>query len=103
MGWHTNNRAPGWRVYLTYAEQPGKSFFRYRDPGTGHIVTSTDGGWDMRLFRVSPEAPLWHSVYTETHRFSFGYTLLETNPLRRIVRQGKSLFRRRRLSVVRPV
>ena len=35
MSWHTNAGAPGLRLYLSYAREPGRSFFRYRDPQTG--------------------------------------------------------------------
>jgi hypothetical protein len=75
MGWHTNSRVPGWRMYLTYAEEPGRSYFRYRDPSTGKIVTSLDTGWDLRMFEVEPARAFWHSVYSGTNRFSFGYRL----------------------------
>lgn len=75
MGWHTNQRAPGWRLYLTVASHPGKSFFRYRDPENGTIETSWDRGFDVRLFRVGDAQPLWHSVYSETDRFSFGFLI----------------------------
>lgn len=75
MGWHTNSQRPGWRLYVTYADEGGRSFFRYRNPGSGEIVTSKDGRWSFRLFRVDRRRPLWHAVYSETHRFSFGYRL----------------------------
>lgn len=76
MGWHTNHRVPGWRAYLTHAEEEGRSYFRYRDPGGGSVVTSWDGQWDLRVFRVDPARPLWHSVWSGTHRYSFGYRLV---------------------------
>ena len=75
MGWHTNSRAPGWRMYISYAEEPGKSFFRYRDPVTHDIVTSWDDRWNIRLFEIRADTPLWHAVYSETHRFSVGYVV----------------------------
>jgi hypothetical protein len=75
MGWHTNNRYPGWRLYVSYAAEPGKSFFRYRRPEDGEIVTSLDTGWNVRLFEVNPARPLWHAVWSETDRFSFGYVV----------------------------
>jgi hypothetical protein len=75
MGWHTNLRKPGWRLYLQYAEEPGKSFFRYRDPGSGEIVTRVDAAWNLSLFEIRPDAPLWHCVYSETNRHSFGYRI----------------------------
>ncbi len=73
MGWHTNERSPGWRLYINYADEPGKSFFRYRDPATGAIVTKSDRRWNVRLFKISSVDPLWHAVYSQTNRFSLGY------------------------------
>ena len=73
MGWHTNSGAPGWRMYLSYAEEPGKSFFRYRDPVTHEIVTSWDDRWSVRMFEIRADVPLWHAVYSDTHRVSVGY------------------------------
>jgi hypothetical protein len=73
MGWHTNERSPGWRLYINYADEPGKSFFRYRDPASGAIVTKTDRRWNVRLFKISSVDPLWHAIYSQTNRFSLGY------------------------------
>jgi hypothetical protein len=73
LGWHTNERFPGWRLYLSHAEEPGGSFFRYRDPRSGEVVTSPDGAWDLRLFEVAPGRKLWHAVASDTHRFSIGW------------------------------
>lgn len=75
FGWHTNHAYPGWRLYLSHAEDPGRSFFRYRDPRDGAIVTSLDGGWDLRLFEVSSERVLWHAIASDTHRFSVGWVV----------------------------
>lgn len=75
MSWHTNSGCPGWRLYVTYAEQPGKSFFRYRDVASGSIVTSYDDTWDFRMFEICRERPLWHAVYSDTHRFSLGFVI----------------------------
>ena len=73
MGWHTNSGAPGWRIYITHAMKAGKSFFRYRDPETGQVITSMDDEWNVRVFRIDPVVPLWHAVYSDTDRFSLGY------------------------------
>ena len=75
MGWHTNWQNPGWRLYVNYAEKPGKSFFRYRDPETHEIVTSPDRELNFRLFRVSSGKPFWHTVYSDTFRYSLGYKI----------------------------
>ena len=90
MAWHTNNKAPGWRVYLTHTKEPGRSFFRYRDPLSGEIVTSKDNRWDLRLFRVDPAQSLWHAVYSETDRFSFGYAIVIKPFIRAALSQARS-------------
>lgn len=94
MGWHTNSLHPAWRLYVTHAEEPGKSFFRYRDPKSGEIVTSLDQSWDFRLFRISRESLLWHAVFSETNRFSFGFMIHPWTLRRRV---GSLLRRARRL------
>lgn len=75
LGWHTNERFPGWRLYLSHSESPGDSFFRYRDPQSGEIVTSLDGDWDLRLFEVATDRLLWHAIASHTHRYSIGWIL----------------------------
>jgi hypothetical protein len=75
MGWHTNLRKPGWRMYVNYATEENKSFFRYRDPMTGEIVTSWDKHWNFRLFIIDAALPFWHCVHSETDRFSLGYKI----------------------------
>jgi hypothetical protein len=92
MGWHTNSNSPGWRMYVVYCEEPGKSFFRYRDPDTHEIVTSYDQRWTVRLFRVTTDNLLWHSIYSDTNRYSFGYRIVrKPSPVQRIVNKlGRS-------------
>jgi hypothetical protein len=75
MGWHTNLRKPGWRMYVNYATEENKSFFRYRDPANGQIVTSWDKEWNFRMFIISHAHPFWHCVRSETDRFSLGYRI----------------------------
>lgn len=99
MAWHTNNKAPGWRVYLTHATEAGRSFFRYRDPTTGEIVTTLDNRWDLRIFRVDPAQSLWHAVYSETDRFSFGYAIIVKPFIRTALGRTKSTLAR----ALRPV
>jgi hypothetical protein len=76
MGWHTNVRVPGWRAYVTWVGQPGRSFFRYR-AADGMLVTSRDTGLDLRLFHLDADQALWHCVWAGTDRHSFGYRLVE--------------------------
>ena len=75
LAWHTNARVPGWRLYLVYAEEPGRSFFRYRDTRAGEIVTAWDDTWNARMLNFDSRELFWHAVYSETYRFSFGYRL----------------------------
>lgn len=80
MGWHTNNRRKGTRLYFTYTNENGKSFFRYRDNNTGNIITTYDQkGWTVRMFDISnePNDFYWHSVYSRCNRFSFGFNIEE--------------------------
>lgn len=90
MGWHTNHKVPGWRIYVNYAEQEGRSFFRYRDPASGDVITLNDRHWNIRIFRIRDDRPLWHAVYSDTHRFSMGYMIyrdaLPSRLLRRVRR-----------------
>ena len=76
MSWHTNSDTPGHRLYITYAEEENKSFFRYRDLVTEEIITSYDAkGWIARMFPVTKENPYWHCVYSDTYRISLGFKL----------------------------
>ena len=93
MGWHTNSGVPGWRVYINYAEEEGKSFFRYRDPVTSEITTLMDKEWNMRIFRITSENPLWHAIYSGTNRFSLGYVIYRESLAACIIRKLKRLFR----------
>ena len=91
MGWHTNSRVPGWRVYINYAEEAGKSFFRFRDPLTEDIVTLDDKVWNIRVFRITSDKPVWHTIYSGTNRFSFGYMVHQQVPVSRLSRWLRKL------------
>jgi hypothetical protein len=43
------------------------------------LVTSWDKqGWNVRIFRIGVEDErLWHCVYSDTDRLSFGFTVHE--------------------------
>jgi len=68
-GWHTNSDAPGPRMYLVWAEEDNKSFFRWEDPHTGEIKTKWEKkGWNINKF----VAPVWHTLASWTNRVSIG-------------------------------
>jgi hypothetical protein len=72
MGWHTNSNNIGKRIYYTFSAK--ESLFRYLDPITNEYINSYDDiGWTTREFVISKERPLWHCVWTEDIRFSFGF------------------------------
>jgi hypothetical protein len=77
MGWHTNSDSPGRRLYITYTDVGGESFFRYKDIESGKIVTDYDNaGLTFREFAVYEKPPyLWHSVGSNCNRFSFGFII----------------------------
>jgi hypothetical protein len=95
MSWHTNSKVPGWRIYVNYAEQEGRSFFRYRDADTHKIITLNDKPWNIRIFKITRDKPLWHAVYSETNRFSMGYMVIRESYLTRALRKLKRLVRGR--------
>lgn len=78
-GWHTNSDTksdkPN-RLYLTWAQEDNKSFFRYQDNNTGEIKTNYDTkGWQIRNFKLSStkESLYWHCVGSQTNRVSIGF------------------------------
>lgn len=75
MGWHTNSDFPCKRVYITYVEQTNKSGFKYLDGGN-HIVDDVDDQpITIREFDISTSNHLWHCVYSNTNRYSFGFRI----------------------------
>ena len=75
MGWHTNCESPGERLYITWASEDKKSFFRYYDHEKDEIITDYDDkGITVRQFTITKSAPyFWHCVGSECDRFSFGF------------------------------
>lgn len=76
MGWHTNSDAPCRRLYVTYKEGEGESFFRYLNED-GEVITDYDEpGISIREFDI-PELPnqLWHCVGSNCNRYSFGFRI----------------------------
>lgn len=77
MSWHTNSNARGTRIY--YSLVSGGDIFRYRDPYTKEIIDVLGkDGWNAKQFKIgnTPEDRLWHTIYANGPRFSFGFNLL---------------------------
>ena len=78
MGWHNNHNRRGSRIYVTYADENGKSFFRYYDNEEHKVITTYDKkGWTIRMFDIpnNPDEYYWHCVYSRCNRFSFGFNV----------------------------
>jgi len=76
-GWHTNSNVQGPRMYLVWAEEDNKSFFRWKDPQTGEIITKWEKkGWNINKFI----APAWHTLASWTNRISLGFMPLPEVP-----------------------
>ena len=75
MTWHTNSDVPCKRLYITWAKESKKSFFRYFKNET--IMTDYDDeGLTFRIFDIGNKPPfLWHCVGSETDRISFGFRI----------------------------
>ena len=81
MGWHTNHTNPCIRLYITYASEDNKSFFRYRDRKTKEIITDYDNkGLTIREFFIPKHKPyFWHCVGSMCDRISFGFRINPEN------------------------
>ena len=80
MGWHTNCSDPCKTVlYIVYADEDQKSFFRYEDE-EGNIITDYDDkGLTIRQFELKGEKPyFWHCVGSTCNRFSFGFRIYQS-------------------------
>ena len=88
MSWHTNHNPPTDRLYITYASDQEKSFFRYYKDGK--IVTDYDDkGITIRRFTATGTKPyFWHCVGSQCDRVSIGFQLakLEVNNFRPMAR-----------------
>ena len=76
MGWHTNSNHVGLRTYYTYTK--GKAIFRYIDEN-GNIQDDYDepNKWVVRQFQIDDKDKLWHTIWTEKLRYSFGFVFDE--------------------------
>lgn len=74
MGWHTNSDIPGKRIYYTFSTK--SAVFKYIHPFTKEVLYSKDKiGWNCREFVIDATNPLWHCIYSEGLRFSFGFNV----------------------------
>jgi hypothetical protein len=73
MGWHTNSKTPGQRIYINFSKTPG--IFRYKHPDTGEIIDDYDNElWTGRKFIIDPDRLLWHTIWAPEKRFAFGFS-----------------------------
>jgi hypothetical protein len=78
MECHTNRfHLAGWRLYMHYLPENGESFFAYRHCYDGSLRVIPDSNTAANMFRIRklPDALLWHSLWTDTPRHSWGIYL----------------------------
>ena len=63
------------RMYLTHVEQENASWVGIKDPVTGAVHRMPDRFGAINMFRVGHEPLLWHTIYSNTMRWSFGLVL----------------------------
>jgi hypothetical protein len=74
--WHTNViHKPGYRMYFISCKEDGKSWFNYLDKDK--VVNLPDKNEYANIFYVNDtlEEATWHSIYSETDRFSLGFNI----------------------------
>ena len=68
----------GWRGYMVYAEEEGKSWMSVID-GSGGFRTLMDRSGYVSLFYLpGGEENSWHTIVSQTHRWSIGFRITET-------------------------
>jgi hypothetical protein len=75
VSWHTDSEDTCDRLYITWASEENKSFFRYYNGK--EVITDLDNqGITMRQFTSNSNKPyFWHCVGSECDRISLGYRL----------------------------
>ena len=79
--WHTDFEDPQmdpekhWRIYLIKSAADNESWFQYVDPTSGEIQRVYDHSGYLNFFNLVEEKPLWHGVFSNTHRYSLGIKL----------------------------
>lgn len=76
MGWHTNlsSYPLDSRLYLTYNDSEGSRFYYRKDDKILFIEEPV--GWSIKYFSVNDI--FWHSVISNSNRYSFGFRYLST-------------------------
>lgn len=75
MEYHTNrSHHIAWRLYFHHLQGDGESYFAYKHPYDDSVRHIADSNLGCNMFKIRPESKrlLWHSIWSETHRFSFG-------------------------------
>jgi hypothetical protein len=75
---HTNRfHLAGWRLYMHYLPENGDSFFAYRHCYDGSLRVIPDSNTSANMFRIRklPDKLLWHSLWADTPRHSWGIYL----------------------------
>jgi len=80
--WHTDYEDPTpdpekrWRIYMLRTTKDNKSWFQYYGEEK-KVRKIMDRNGYMNIFTLPEDPPLWHAVYSNTHRWSIGIKLDE--------------------------
>ncbi|MEM7407745.1 MAG: hypothetical protein AAF458_20815 [Pseudomonadota bacterium] len=81
--WHTDYEDPPeepekrWRVYMIKTTKDNKSWFQYFDT-KNRIRKIMDRNGYLNVFHLTETPPLWHAVYSNTHRWCIGIKFEES-------------------------
>lgn len=76
--WHTNYiHQNGWRMYFISLPNGGDGWFNMIDPNTDQVVNVKDKDEHVNIFCVDEKYMLWHSIYSDTDRFSLGFNQIK--------------------------
>jgi len=79
--WHTNRYdIVGWRFYYIRTSEPNRSWFRYKHARNETIHLAPDGKEHYNMFYLERKEDelVWHSVYSDTDRWSIGFNVPST-------------------------
>ncbi len=75
MEMHSNRKHfAGWRLYFHYLPEKDEGFFVYKHPYDHTVRTVRDSNEACNMFRIRrpPNALLWHAIWNDSPRFSWG-------------------------------
>ena len=67
----------GWRGYMVYAEEEGKSWMSVIDGGGSFRTLMDRSGYVSLFYLPGGEENSWHTIFSQTHRWSIGFRITD--------------------------